>query len=402
MVPLPTMPEMKSAGAGAGGVSGMGADRGGDAAFDVCVHGAGPVGRVLALRLSSQGLRVALQGAPRVPSAAPDVRTYALNAASVETLQALRVWEALPTHACTPVLDMRVQGDAPQAVLGFSAYALAVEALAWIVDAAELDAALAAALRFAPHVRVIDEAAAGAVRPALRVFADGRDSPWRARLGIGVDTAWYGHSAVAARLVGGEPHAGVARQWFRHPDILALLPFDRPAPGASWGLVWSVPQARAAELQAMPAAAFEQALTEATGGAVGALALDGARVTWPLRLARAAEVCGPGWALVGDAAHVVHPLAGQGLNLGLADVASLAEVLAAREPWRSLGDVKLLRRHARRRHGPTLAMAGVTDGLWHLFAHPGPLVHGLRNRGMMALDRLGPLKKALAERALRS
>jgi ubiquinone biosynthesis UbiH/UbiF/VisC/COQ6 family hydroxylase len=379
--------------------------------FDVCVHGQGPVGQALALALAHQGLRVALagspggaspSGAPGTPGASSDVRTYALNAGSIALLQSLRVWEAMPVDARTAVLDMRIEGDAPGAAIGFSAYEQAVEALAWIVDAAELDAALAAAVRFAPHVHAVDAANAGNEGAALQVFADGRDSAARARLGIATDTAWYGHSAVAARLVGEMPHAGVARQWFRHPDVLALLPFDRPSAGRSWGLVWSVPAERAAELRDLPREAFEQTLAEATGGAVGGLSLQGECAVWPLRLARAREVCGPGWVLVGDAAHVVHPLAGQGLNLGLADVASLAAVLGSRETWRSLGDEKLLRRHARRRHAPTLAMASVTDGLWQLFARPEPILREARNRGMMLLDRLGPLKKSLAARALHS
>jgi 2-polyprenyl-6-methoxyphenol hydroxylase-like FAD-dependent oxidoreductase len=395
--------------------------------FDVCVQGEGPVGRALALALARQGLSVASvarasglrdpgqhgnqQGTPSGArgSAAPDaagpssdIRTYALNAGSVSLLQTLKVWDAIPQDARTAVLDMRIEGDAPGAALGFSAYEQAVEALAWIVDAGELDAALGAAVRFAPHIQRLDSAEAAGMEAALQVFADGRDSPARARLGIANDSAWYGHSAVATRLIGAQAHAGVARQWFGHPDVLALLPFDRPHPGQSWGLVWSVPAQRAEALRAMPPAEFEQALLQATGGAVGALTVSGERAVWPLRLARAREVCGPGWVLVGDAAHVVHPLAGQGLNLGLADVASLAAVLAEREPWRHLGDEKLLRRHARRRHGPTLAMAGVTDGLWQLFARPDPIVREVRNRGMMLLDRLGPLKKALVARALHS
>jgi 2-polyprenyl-6-methoxyphenol hydroxylase-like FAD-dependent oxidoreductase len=166
--------------------------------------------------------------------------------------------------------------------------------------------------------------------------------------------------------------------------------------------VWSLPDARAQELLALHDAGFEQALQEATGGVAGTLRLAGPRAAWPLMLTRCEPVCGPGWVLLGDAAHVVHPLAGQGLNLGLADVQSLAGVLAAREPWRALGDEKLLRRHVRERWLPTRAMGGLTDALLHLFAHEAPLVKMLRNRGLAGFDRLSPLKRLLADRALHS
>ncbi len=372
-------------------------------ATDVLVRGAGPVGLAAALALSRQGLRVALHGEPDAAPARPsdDPRAYALNAASVALLQSLKVWEALPADARTPVLEMQVQGDRPGAVLQFSAYEQAVPALAWIVDAAELEQALRAAVRFSPHVQETAQALTDGMSGApLLLLAEGRDSASRSRLGVTMQVQAYGQRGVAGRLRSSLPHAGVARQWFRSPDVLALLPLDRPEPGLGYGFVWSVPDARAVELLAMDDVAFAQALAEATGGEAGALQPIGPRRDWPLTLARASAVAGPGWALLGDAAHRVHPLAGQGLNLGLADVAALAQVLAAREPWRALGDERLLRRYVRARAGATLAMGGVTDGLLQLFAHPSPLARELRNRGLGLVDRLGPVKRLLTRQAL--
>lgn len=368
-------------------------------AHEVWVHGSGAVAMAAALALGRRGLRVAL--AMREPAAGhgPDLRCYALNEASVGLLRSLRVWDALPGDARTEVLDMRVEGDAAGAVLVFSAWRSGVERLAWIVDAAELDAALRAAVRFAPHVQIVDADAAPDAGVALAVHAEGRDAASRRELGVTMPRRAYGQRGVAARLVADRPHAGMARQWFRSPDVLALLPFDRPQPGCSYGLVWSLPDERASALLALPPAAFEQALADATGGAAGTLRLDGERAAWPLALAQADPVCGPGWVLLGDAAHLVHPLAGQGLNLGLADVVALDEVIAAREPWRPIGDERLLRRYARQRAGPTATMGQLTDGLLRLFAAEDPFARELRNRGLTLLDHLPPLKRWLGAAA---
>ena len=388
---------------------------------DVCIRGAGVVGMSLALSLARQGLRVGVQGdEPRVAAAgsapaAPatlDVRAYALNAASRQLLIELKVWDALPTDAVTPVHDMHIEGDAAGVAVGgrldFSAWQQGCEALAWIVDAAELEAALRTAARFAPHLAWVTGAdadagagaGAGADGAALTVLAEGKASASRAALGVRFERQDYGHTAIAARLETDTPHGGLARQWFRSPDVLALLPFDRPVPGHGYGLVWSLPTERAAALCAAPVAEFDAALADATRGAAGALRLHGERAAWPLGLAQADRLCGAGWALVGDAAHLVHPLAGQGLNLGLADVVSLARVIAKREPWRSLGDPILLRRYARERVGATRAMALVTDGLLHLFAQPQPVLRELRNRGMTLLNQAAPIKRFLTRRAL--
>ena len=366
-----------------------------DNLFDVCVRGAGIVGRTLALALSRQGLCVALQAPPQ---AAPrqDVRAYALNAASVALLDSLKVWSALPADARTAVFDMRVEGDAATSVLRFSAWQQQVRELAWIVDAAALEAELASAVRYAPHVT----ATASDVPARLLVLAEGRASATREQLGVAFETRDYGQTAIAARLHTDAPHGGLARQWFHAPDVLALLPTERPQAGQGLALVWSLPTPRAQALLALTGAEFEAELMRATQGAAGALTLASERGSWPLALARAERVVGPGWVLVGDAAHVVHPLAGQGLNLGLGDVAALVQVLTQREPWRDLADLRLLERYARERALPVQAMAALTDGLLRLFAHPAPWAKELRNRGLGLVEAAMPLKRWLASRAL--
>ena len=371
--------------------------------FDVCVRGAGIVGKSLALTLARQGLQVALlpEGAAAAQHAGEDIRAYALNAVSIELLQRLKVWDALPAQAKTAVHDMRVQGDAAGGGIDFSAWQQRVGELAWIVDAGALERQLEDALRYAPHVTTIDPAR-GAPPAALLALCEGKASATRSALGVTMARNTYGHTAIATRLVTDETHRNTAWQWFRAPDVLALLPLDTPQRGHSFALVWSLPDERAQELLAQDDAAFEQALLDATGGACGALRLAAARAAWPLMLATADAWCGDGWVLLGDAAHVVHPLSGQGLNLGLADVAALAQVIEEREPWRLLGDEKLLRRYARERAAPTWAMGRVTDGLLQLFSRPEPAMQELRNRGMSLVNRLPPIKRWLASRAVGS
>ena len=368
---------------------------------DILVRGGGIVGQSLALAMARLGLSVALV-APKRPQAAPDVRAYALNAASVALLQQLRVWDALPASAITPVYEMRVCGDASPSTLEFTAWQQREGELACIVDAAVLEARLAAAIGFAPHVARIDSAQAPEPTAALEALCDGSGSRTRAAHGAAFEPAHYHHQGIAARLVAPHEHHGIAQQWFRSPDVIALLPLDTPVPGRSYALVWSAPDAMAQRLMALDAADFAVEVSAACRGAVGALELASERSTWPLMLAHAEPWHGPGWVLLGDAAHVVHPLAGQGLNLGLADVAALARVVAARETWRGLGDERLLRRYARVRQAPTRAVGAVTDGLLTLFAHDAPAVRLLRNRGLDLVNGLTPLKRWLTGHAIRS
>lgn len=385
----------------------------GSPGFDVCISGSGAVAMSLALALSADGWKVAWARAPQQTrlDEQPDVRTYALNARAIQLLERLKVWPALKAWSA-PVFEMDVRGDEGGA-LSFSAWQQCVSELAWIVDAAALERLLGEALRFAPLVDVVPPLSDQGVPPvsaSLLAICEGKHSASRAALGVEFARQEYGHWGVAARLSATQPHHGVARQWFRSPDVLALLPFNQPEPGASYGLVWSLPKARAQQMLALPAGAFELALQEAIAQSapaasqqVGCLSLTSPVMAWPLALAQAARWSGPGWVLLGDAAHQVHPLAGQGLNLGLADVDTLVSVLrqARRdEPWRTPGDERTLRRYARQREWPTRAMSGLTDGLLRLFADERVPLKEARNIGMGAVQRLGPLKRWLIGRAL--
>ncbi|MBI5278171.1 MAG: FAD-dependent monooxygenase [Burkholderiales bacterium] len=360
--------------------------------LDVCIRGAGIVGRTLALLLARERLRVGLVQSPAPPVGHSDVRAYALNARSKSMLEALRAWPDA-AHA-TAVLGMEVHGDDGGQV-NFQAAQEQADALAWIVDVPALEQRLADALRYQPQVELLAEP-----QPApLTVVCEGRASATRAEFNVAFDVNQYAQVAIAARFDCEKPHGQVARQWFADGDILALLPMGGAA-GNSAALVWSVQEARASALMALTAAEFEARVEQACAQALGKLTLASERAAWPLQLARAQRWCGPGWVLAGDAAHTVHPLAGQGLNLGLADAETLATELRGREYWRSVGDVKLLRRYERSRKAAVLAMGLATDGLQQLFARHEEPWTALRNWGMRGFELSGPLKHWVARQAM--
>ncbi|HYF17226.1 MAG TPA: FAD-dependent monooxygenase [Ramlibacter sp.] len=360
--------------------------------IDVCVRGAGIVGRTLALLLARERLRVGLVGA-RATEDATDVRAYALNAASRDLLESVRGWPDA-AHA-TPVQGMLVHGDEGGEVRFQPDGA---RALAWIVDVPALEQRLSEALRYQSLVTVLDAPA----KAPLTIVCEGRASSTRAEFGVEYDVQPYGQHAVAARLHCEKSHGHVARQWFAGGEILALLPLGGEAPpdgGNSVALVWSVRQDRSQLLLDAAPEAFQAELEAACHGTLGRLTLESRRAAWPLVYARADRWCGPGWALAGDAAHVVHPLAGQGLNLGLADARALAQVLHEREYWREPGDLKVLRRYERSRKADVLAMGAVTDGLQQLFAQDHSAWGVLRNWGMRGFDASGPVKQWVVRQA---
>ncbi|MDM0114931.1 FAD-dependent monooxygenase [Variovorax sp. J22R133] len=367
---------------------------------EVCIRGAGIVGRTLALLLAGARIRVALVAPEPDPLAAAreDVRAYALNTASRQLLESLRAWPDAQ-HA-TAVLEMLVNGDEGGQV-HFSAPKQKVDALAWIVDVPALTQRLADAVRFQPFVDVVNEPVAA----PLTVVCEGKASTTRDSLGVSYDVTRYPQHAIAARFEASEPHGDVARQWFNdRGEVLALLPLGGPG-ARTVALVWSVEQARAPQLLAQSPEAFSESVREACRGALGTLALTSERAAWPLQRAIADRwtgnfADGSAWALAGDAAHTVHPLAGQGLNLGLADAAALAAVLKDREHWRPVGDGKLLRRYERARRADVLAMSLATDGLQQLFAHRTEPLPRLRNWGMLGFDRTNFIKGWITRQAM--
>lgn len=379
--------------------------------FDVCIRGAGIVGRSLALMLASQGLRVALVNLHASANAGQghsDVRAYALNTAAKQLLTDLRCWPE--ASACTPILKMHIEGD-QGGNLEFSAADQGVEALNWMVDVPSLENNLRNASSFQP---LIQELAENVAAP-LTVICEGRASQTRAELGVAFDVKHYDQHALACRIRTQAPHSQVARQWFQNkhgPEILAFLPIGGEA-SHEWAVVWSLTIARAQALQNVSPDAFQLQLQDASQGIAGFVELISERAVWPLQLAKAGRWTGtmPGsgtgkqaasFVLAGDAAHAIHPLAGQGLNVGLADAAKLASVIQAKEFWRPISDLKLLRRYERARQAEVVAMGCVTDGLQTLFAEPSVPVQKLRNWGMSAFNQLSPLKKWMAGEAMKT
>ena len=420
--------------------------------FDVCIRGGGIAGRTLALLLARERLRVgfvaqdsarletgdgslagtgsdvksgAIEDASadaRTGAAAEvaaviktgievgvraDVRAFALNFKSKQLLESLRCWPAAAD--AIPVLKMQVQGDDGGQVV-FDAADCGASALAWIVDVPVLEAQLAQAMQFQPQIELLELA-----QPAtLTVVCEGKTSASRAEFGVDFEVNPYAQRAIAARLVCEKQHGQTARQWFSHEGILGVLPMGGSiealpggAPmrsGNSVAIVWSVNEARAQALLQMSPEDFCRALQVATHECFGGLALASERAVWPLQLARthrwAGTTGGVTWALAGDAAHTVHPLSGQGLNLGLADVAELASLIAKRDYWRSVADDKLLRRYERSRKADAAALASATDGLQQLFAKNGGPWAALRNAGMNGFERSGPLKRWVARQAM--
>lgn len=382
---------------------------------EIAIVGGGLVGASLAAALAGCGVSVVVID-PRGPTAVPangfDPRVYALRPASVSFLERCAIWRRVDSTRVCSVLEMRVSGDDGRSVLTFDAYRAGLANLAVIAEDANLQRAARATLDALPLVSVITGRSVVAAQwaqdrvsltlddgvtlsAALAVAADGADSRLRALAGIEVDAHDYGQRAVVANFRAARAHRQTAFQWFRNDGVLALLPL----PDDQVSLVWSTPQPNAERLTALAPAELARAVAAAAFGALGDLELCSGVTSFPLRLMRARRVVAPRLVMVGDAAHNVHPLAGQGLNLGLADCETLARLIAARLPVQSVASPSLLARYRRSRAEEVFAVQALTDGLQRLFEARVPGVKWLRNTGLRLVDRLAPIKRELVKRA---
>ncbi len=377
---------------------------------DVAVVGAGLVGCALALGLQRAGLRVRLleRGLAPEPDDDYDLRVYAISPQSARFLDSLGVWSEVLAARASAYARMQVWERQPQEALQFDAADVRLMQLGHIVENRVLQRALLAAL--APGVfrdgAVVDdcriEAAAAVLscadgtrlRARLVVAADSARSALREQLGIDCLRSDYGQAAVVCHVRTERLHEGTAFQRFLDTGPLALLPL---ADGRS-SVVWSSSEATA--LLALDDDAFCAALGAATQQVLGRVLATTRRLSFPLALQHAERYTGARHALAGDAAHVVHPLAGQGVNLGFGDAQCLIEVLvAALRARRDPGSARVLARYARAREAAAREMIAVTDGLYRAWQLQLPGWRWLRQQGMLAVNATPPLRQALVRRA---
>ncbi len=400
---------------------------------EVIVVGAGPVGIACALALRKHAANVSVLD--RRPLAADgmdanfDHRVYALSPASRALLQSLGVWSRIDASRLTPIDRMQVWSDA-DACAGADATPTTASSLpridfeegqplAWMVEHKALMSALAGALdasevsfEVVPSIRALSDADVAGKRLLqfegglekrcdLVVGADGRQSQSRARAGIDVETKDYLSSAVVANFSCAHPHGGTAFQWFSAEGVLAYLPL----PDNRISIVWSVSTAHAVELQALARESmseFVACVARAGHERLGALECISSVDVIPLNRVLARELVRKGLVLVGDAAHGIHPLAGQGANLGYGDVSALEHEIANRSGLASVGDFALLRRVARARAEPTVAMAETTDHLQGLFKRGDNVSKWVRRSGFAAFGRSALMKHLAMGHAMKN
>lgn len=390
--------------------------------FDVVIVGGGVLGLVmgcllLARKLCTSG-RVAVVadqpgGAPPL-DAGWDLRVFAMSRASERLLKICGIWNSLPTARVFPYERMCIwdAGGTPQGAgsLTFDCAQIGEPNLGHIIDGRALRWQCLQAARAAGVVFIHGAAASIAVgdenitlnlkdgrelRSELLVAADGTESTMRQLLEISTAGHAYHQDALVGHVQTSKPHEATAWQRFLNTGPLAFLPLG----DGRCSIVWSVARDQASLLRAMDPESFGQALTEASGEVLGRCELTTTLASFPLKLQYAVDYARPRAVLLGDAAHVVHPLAGQGLNLGLLDCAALAQVLGEAQGAAQFGDYKHLRRYERWRRSENLLAAAALDGLERLFSNSDSKIAALRTAGLSAVERMPSMKRRFARRA---
>ena len=381
--------------------------------FDLIIVGGGLAGASLAIALRDTPLRVALveNRAPTRPEGW-DARVYAISPANVAFLERIGAWKHLDAERISPIHGMDVRGDSGGR-LAFSAYEAGVPELGWILESSLMACEFWESAKRQSNLTLLcpsrpkslDFAADGArlelldgsmLSARLLVGADGRDSWVRRTAGLSTVNTSYGEKGVVANLETERAHRNIAHQWFREDGVLAYLPL----PGNRISIVWSTPDENADQLCALPPESFCQRVAAAGCDCLGRLQVVTAPVAFPLRLMRVPQTVAPRLALVGDAAHGIHPLSGHGINLGFQDVSELATLLAGAQPWQDIGDGRFLQRYQRARREETVLMQTTTDSLRRLFRDAPPGLRGLRNLGLNLTNGLPFVKNALVRYAL--
>ncbi|GLT23274.1 ubiquinone biosynthesis hydroxylase UbiH [Zoogloea oryzae] len=381
--------------------------------FDVLIVGAGLAGAALAAALRGSNLKVGI--VETRPPARPDgwdARIYAISPTNVDFLSAIGIWQHLDPARMAPVYDMEIHGDAGGR-LDFSAYDSGLRELAWILESSLMQLELWETVKrqhnvtlicpASPAALAIDDTAARLtltdgrrVEAKLVVAADGRDSWVRQAAGIGARNTPYDEKGVVANFRCEKPHRNAAFQWFRPDGVLAYLPL----PDQQMSMVWSAPDALADELVALPPEALCARVAEAGGYRLGKLELITPAAAFPLRLMRVETAVRPRLALIGDAAHAIHPLSGHGINLGYQDARVLAEQIKGLPAWRDPGELPVLRAYARARAEETALLQYTTHGLNRLFKPADPILSGLRNIGLNLTNSVPVLRNALVRYAI--
>lgn len=384
---------------------------------DIVIVGAGLVGAAFALAMSGSGLRVTLVESASPPTqpqnASWDSRIYAISPGNAAFLKRLGAWDEMDQTRINPIYAMQVWGDGKHAYLEFDAYEAGVETLGYIVESRQMQMALWQALKAQPDIKIfcpaqcktlefaeqavtLQLAGGHTLRAQLIVAADGGNSWARSQAGIVADTHEYSQLGVVANFVAEKPHGNTARQWFRPDGVLAWLPL----PGNRISMVWSSIEAQARELLALDGVTLCERVAQAGGYALGALQLETSPAGFPLSAQIVSATVKHRLALIGDAAHLVHPLAGQGVNLGLRDARCLADVLFGRDRRADVGDFLLLRRYERARKPDVLATWLVTDKLQKLFNNGNPWLSLLRTLGLRLSGRRRWLRRWLMAQAM--